>query len=70
MSNPKKKKARLTFGKGSSALTHMDEFMEEHAGEIEELNRRFGKADKAELSDGRKANTVNAPTTVPVQKAA
>lgn len=70
MSNPKKKKARLTFGKGSSALTHMDEFMEEHADEIEALNRRFGNTDKADPGNGRRNDAACATTTVPLKKAA
>ena len=60
MSNPKsKKEERLTFGKGSSALAHMARMMEEHADELDELERRFGNANKTEPGDNQRDGAVN-----------
>ena len=79
MSKPiDEKEARLTFGKGSSALARMDEFMEEHADEIEELERRFGNASKVEpgkVEPGdcrhqERDGTMNTATTAALKKAA
>ena len=64
MSNSKNTK--LTFGKGSSALTHMDEFMEKHAGEIEELEQQFGKDE----SDVRSTDNTAIVTKTTIKKAA